>query len=971
MLHNPIKTALLVILFILLAFAAPVARQTTLKVYSGGTSGSGDATYTNSQLQNALNDAEPGDTILLEEGHEYSGNFVLPTAISCAANDETCYITLKTGVDASGNVLDSSEFPAENIRITTSHLATLAKLTSPDNNGVSLRTVFPGECGSPPCISKWWKIEHIAFKGNVYGGSILMHIGYWDISYAGTGNQDTKAKSPDHFLLNQNIFYGNPVTGQHRCLTVSAKNVQITNNYFKDCKTNRNDGQAIALANAVGPVSIVNNYIEGSTENIIIGGFDGIARQSTTVSSAASASEFTLGHVTELDVNQWIGVGGPDPADEQSAKVTSIVGTTITVSPALESTPSNGTNVRWSLHTGSVTVQKNHIKKPIEWSQPVVATPGTPSITATTGGSLANGTYYYRVVAWHNVNEATPFRSTASAESSCVLSGGNNACQIQWAASANVTATYTGAYLVYGRAQGAQDIYFSVTPSDAGCSAGTGTCSFTDIGGGGTSEAVPTTPGNLWSVKNLFETKECGALPDTNCLIEGNLFEQSWFQAPGNQGAAIVLHLLQEGDRSPSVVTRNVTFRNNKVRLASSAMSIASSDTQNLPSGLAENITIQNNLFYQLGVDQGQYYQTLNLGSGSFRPQMCGRNLNAGKNFTIDHNTFISTSANRGYLVAHSANESACQELWTYENLKVKNNIFIHGNDGEGNGFGFNYLNVNGAYSSPNGNNTWAAISSGASAEWMNNVVRGANPAWYTNCVDCIIPDVPTFEAGFVDYDGENYRLVGGSSWDASDGGDIGANIDTIEAWTNIALSGDNSGSDASTPFGGTPAAISGTLELENYDEGGSGVAYLDNSPTNEGGEYRLGEEVDISTTTDQGGGYVLSFVGAGEWTQYTVNVSQTKNYTLQFRVGHGVGAGGTFHLEVNGEDVTGPISVPDTGDWDAYTTVTAPNVSLTEGEQIWRLVFDTASPTTAAVGNFNFLNVVGGGVTFRLRIKG
>src|SRR5262249_39365395 len=40
-------------------------------------------------------------------------------------------------------------------------------------------------------------------------------------------------------------------------------------------------------------------------------------------------------------------------------------------------------------------------------------------------------------------------------------------------------------------------------------------------------------------------------------------------------------------------------------------------------------------------------------------------------------------------------------------------------------------------------------------------------------------------------------------------------------------------------PHGGTPWAIPGKIEAENYDDGGEGVAYHDLDATNNGGQYR------------------------------------------------------------------------------------------------------------------------------------
>ena len=56
-------------------------------------------------------------------------------------------------------------------------------------------------------------------------------------------------------------------------------------------------------------------------------------------------------------------------------------------------------------------------------------------------------------------------------------------------------------------------------------------------------------------------------------------------------------------------------------------------------------------------------------------------------------------------------------------------------------------------------------------------------------------------------------------------------------------------------------------------------------------------------------------------------------------------GAGGTFHIEVNGVDKTGPMTIPNTGGWQSWTTITKSNVSLGAGTQVWRVVFDTTGP--------------------------
>jgi hypothetical protein len=141
-------------------------------------------------------------------------------------------------------------------------------------------------------------------------------------------------------------------------------------------------------------------------------------------------------------------------------------------------------------------------------------------------------------------------------------------------------------------------------------------------------------------------------------------------------------------------------------------------------------------------------------------------------------------------------------------------------------------------------------------------------------------------------------------------------------------------------PYGGSPHAIPGIIQAEDYDQGGEGVAYHDSDVGNSGGSYRPAEGVDVKATTDGGGGYVVGWVESGEWLEYTVDVAQAGTYLLEIRVGSAE-SGGVCHLEFEGVDKTGGIACPNTGSWDAYQTVSVDNVDLDTGRQVMRLSFD------------------------------
>ncbi len=136
------------------------------------------------------------------------------------------------------------------------------------------------------------------------------------------------------------------------------------------------------------------------------------------------------------------------------------------------------------------------------------------------------------------------------------------------------------------------------------------------------------------------------------------------------------------------------------------------------------------------------------------------------------------------------------------------------------------------------------------------------------------------------------------------------------------------------TPFYGSPMAVPGLIEVEDFDLGQEGEAYHDTDAGNAGGAYRTDVDVDIEACAE--GGYDVGWINPGEWLEYTVNVAASGNYTFEVRVAS-LSSGGTFHIEFDGADVTGPVAAPVSGDWQAWTTVQIPDVPLSAGEQVMR----------------------------------
>ena len=171
---------------------------------------------------------------------------------------------------------------------------------------------------------------------------------------------------------------------------------------------------------------------------------------------------------------------------------------------------------------------------------------------------------------------------------------------------------------------------------------------------------------------------------------------------------------------------------------------------------------------------------------------------------------------------------------------------------------------------------------------------------------------------------------------------------------------GGSGGGGGSGPFTGSPVSLPGTIQAENFDNGGDGIAFNDTTTGNTGGQYRTtGIDVDIQVTTDTDGGYNVGWTAPTEWLKYTVNVATSGTYTIEARVAVS-GAGGTFHIEADGVNKTGQMTIPNTGGWQSWTTISKTNVSLTAGAQVWKLVIDSAG--SGGVGNLNYIRVTSGG---------
>ncbi|HEY6213222.1 MAG TPA: hypothetical protein VIW45_13110, partial [Vicinamibacterales bacterium] len=198
----------LVGLFLCTAIAAATsdARAATKTVNAGG------------DLQQAINAAVPGDTIVLQAGAVFTGNFSLP------AKGGTSYITIRS------SAADSS-LPAAGARISPSYSGYLPKIRS-NQNGPAFRTSSG---------ASYWRLLFLELEPSVSTSSAnLVEFG------AAGSSQTTLSSVPQHLVIDRCYLHGDPSYGQRRGVALNSGDTQIVNSYFSDFKGVSQDTQTIA-----------------------------------------------------------------------------------------------------------------------------------------------------------------------------------------------------------------------------------------------------------------------------------------------------------------------------------------------------------------------------------------------------------------------------------------------------------------------------------------------------------------------------------------------------------------------------------------------------------------------------------------------------------------------------------------------------------------------------------------------------
>jgi hypothetical protein len=220
------------------------------------------------------------------------------------------------------------------------------------------------------------------------------------------------------------------------------------------------------------------------------------------------------------------------------------------------------------LITEDVIFRHNYVARPLSWRDPIIPAPKMASWSTTTG-TLASGTYAYRIVARRAIGNGYVGMSLGTD----VVLAASGGVRLTWAPVPDAED-----YVVYGRRANAFDRYWVVT-----------TPAFTDSGGAGTPGTPPSNLGQAWLVKNLFELKNARRV-----VIENNVFENNW--PHGQVGYAILFTPRNQDGRCTWCVVSDVRFEYNVIRNVAAGINILGRDYPNV-SQETRAITIRHNLF--------------------------------------------------------------------------------------------------------------------------------------------------------------------------------------------------------------------------------------------------------------------------------------------------------------------------------------------------------------------------------------
>jgi Malectin domain len=222
--------------------------STTTTASSGGTSSGGTAPSGGStgatafvpaggDLQSAIDNAAPGDTIVLQAGAVYRGTFLLRN------KGGSSYVTIQSSALTS--------LPPDGTRISPANVGSMPRIETP------LSTVFLTEVGA----------HHYRLLGLELAAARGADID--TVVTIGSGYEMQDSDFPHDIEIARCYIHGDPSAGSKRGVSLNGRYLVIRDSYLTDFKRVGQDTQALAGWNGTRYVTISNNVLEGAAENIL------------------------------------------------------------------------------------------------------------------------------------------------------------------------------------------------------------------------------------------------------------------------------------------------------------------------------------------------------------------------------------------------------------------------------------------------------------------------------------------------------------------------------------------------------------------------------------------------------------------------------------------------------------------------------------------------------------------------------
>jgi hypothetical protein len=199
-------------------------------------------------LQAAIDNAQPGDELLLAPGASYVGNFLLRNKGALSS-----WITIRTDVSDA-----TIGYPGTRMTPTRAASAKLAKIVTP-NIYSAITTVIGAN------HYRFTGVE-IAVASSVTDMNALVRLG------DNTTAQNTIASIASNLIFDRTYIHGNPTGQLKRCVMMNSATTAVVDSWLGNCHSNVSDSQAIIGWNGPGPFLIQNNHLEAGHEVIMFGG---------------------------------------------------------------------------------------------------------------------------------------------------------------------------------------------------------------------------------------------------------------------------------------------------------------------------------------------------------------------------------------------------------------------------------------------------------------------------------------------------------------------------------------------------------------------------------------------------------------------------------------------------------------------------------------------------------------------------